>query len=475
MLTRALLILVFSQLGVALALAQVATVPAQMEKPFPNGQLHAELEKLTTAYQGGQWTTLQELARKAIGEARRAATADATKQALDVTKNHVALMWIGSDPFGKPILMRVIVHDPMPELFVADLPGLHEGSDDGALVELLLARTELGGATSVYASTPERNPALDLLPAFIQAIAGRLFDTIGAIAPVRPPGVARAPNTLYATVRRVGLPFKRASVRVKILARDPFFESESFKSAVPQLAARLQFDEGSASLCGRALARRLKDELPGSIDPACTEQPPRIASCRDKFDAAIARAYEDERATCVPNVPSELAGITMVNQRFREFVNASLTKTTETEVAFRNRPPTRIAYGAGTGVLMAPKLSQPRVKLANGVLAADPLPRVATMAFVNWRPEGYDPETPKVSDRERWRLMFGAALTPDFGIIGGGNVLLARGIGLTVGYGVLFAKGAMDEEVGKPPADDADAFRLSTVGTWFVGISYNYK
>lgn len=55
----------------------------------------------------------------------------------------------------------------------------------------------------------------------------------------------------------------------------------------------------------------------------------------------------------------------------------------------------------------------------SGFLSSDPLPRVMTMAFVNWSPVGYDAAAPSVTARERVRAFFGAALTPDFGVSAG--------------------------------------------------------
>ena len=84
------------------------------------------------------------------------ATDQTVKDALDVKKNHVAVGWIGSDAFGKTLMMRAVVHDPSPELFAVDLPGVRHSPQEGMLIELFLARTSNARSTSVYASTPEK-------------------------------------------------------------------------------------------------------------------------------------------------------------------------------------------------------------------------------------------------------------------------------------------------------------------------------
>jgi hypothetical protein len=122
-------------------------------------------------------------------------------------------------------------------------------------------------------------------------------------------------------------------------------------------------------------------------------------------------------------------------------------------------------------------LNRVRTKIDDdsGHLVSDPLPRVMTMAFINWSPGGYDEAASTMSRPERIRAFFGAALTPDFGMVGGVNVLLVRGIGIVGGVGVLFGKGAEPDEIGKAPAASADPFKLALSQSLFVGISYNYK
>jgi hypothetical protein len=69
----------------------------------------------------------------------------------------------------------------------------------------------------------------------------------------------------------------------------------------------------------------------------------------------------------------------------------------------------------------------------------------------------------------------GTTLTPDFGLMLGGNALLARGIGVSGGLAVLFAKGATEDEIGAAPVNSKDPFRLSVATAPFLGITYNYK
>ena len=146
------------------------------------------------------------------------------------------------------------------------------------------------------------------------------------------------------------------------------------------------------------------------------------------------------------------------------------------EFTFRNRPLTRWSFGAGAAVIAAAAVSPPRVDLDSaGAMVADPLPRALTMAHVNWSPRGYDEDAPDVRLAERYRLFFGAALTPDFGIVAGVNVLLVRGVGIAGGVAFLFARGAHETDIGKAPADPASPFRLTVPAALFIGLTWNAK
>lgn len=457
------------------ARAQVSTLPERVDGPFPTPRTHADLDLLTGHFNGGRWSDLQALARTIV-EAIASSNPKVT-ETLDVRRNYVAVMWIGADAFGKRRLMRFVVHDPQPELFSANLPGLRE-APGGMLYELLLSRTRFGRVTSSYDSVREQDPIEQTLPAFVQAVAGPLFGAIAAIAPLPRVGPPRPLPPVHATVSRVGLPFKRASVKLKAFASDPWFDDELFRVTTGALANALVFGEVSASACARAYATNLGATLPQAAIASCTSADPDLAACKAAFDTRLAADYASAVAACNAGAPSErdLDALGIVDRRFRELTTASLTNTAELETSFKNRPLTHVAFGAGMGVIVAARLSDPRVKLDTaGRLVADPLSRVMTMAFVNWSPRGYDPDAARMSIHERVRVLVGAALTPDFGIVGGGSVLIARGIGVSAGVGILFAKGAHDDEIGAPPASATDPYRLSVVTAPFVGISYTFR
>lgn len=451
------------------ARAQVVTVATPVDTIFATGRTHDELKALTKLYNAGDWEKLQKTAGDMVnGIAKAGGVPDNAKAALDTTRNHVALIWLGADANDAPQVMRTVLHDSPREIFSVDLPGVHDSATDGALYELLLTRTNVGRSVSAYTSTREADPLTEALPGFIQAIAGPLFGTFAAAAG----GELAAPKVLYATVKRVGLPFKRASVKVTTLVKDPWFERADYVDGIAKLAAKVRFEDVSASSCGRDLVDRLSIITP---PPACTN--PNVSACKAAFDSLMATAFKDAFVACDDGTPSDTnrEALQIADKRFRDYVTSSVTATATLELTFKNRPLTRVAFGAGSGVMMRPRLTEPRVNITDGVITADPLTRVMTMAFVNVSPGGYNADSAKMSAHERVRLMFGASLTPDFGVVAGVNILMSRGIGISIGWAALFGTGAAADAIGAPPADAKDPFKLTVANTPFVGITYNYK
>lgn len=497
--------------------AQVATTPESMTPaPFAIRRAPADLDGLTRFYNLSDWAGLQGLAREIICVVRRDASGameiddtseyescpegpvsgmvsestaaarrpaeSAVAAALDLRRNHVAVMWLGEDAFGKPQLMRVVVSRGSGQPYGLDLPGLSTSTKHGQLVELFLSRSLQGRVTSLYTSTREDDPLLAAVPAFIRALAGPLFATVGSIAG-NVPGLVRETVAvpprpkLAATVKRVGLPFRRAEVRLRAIAREPL-STEDFARSAQRLASTLSFNQVPRAMCARTLAATLAAELPTVTQAAvCSAPTADPLQCLNAFDTVLTANFEGGVKACDGGKPAadERRALERVDGDFRELVTEGTSTGAELDQTFENRPLSHFAFGAGTGVMPRASLTRSRVTTKNGVLAADPLDRVMTTAFVNWSPAGYDPEDPRMSAAERFRPFFGAALTPDFGPAAGLNVLLVRGIGVTAGAALLFGTGADPDEIGKPPSKPDDPYKLSIARAVFFGVSYTYK
>jgi hypothetical protein len=402
----------------------------------------------------------------------------AARDALDYSRHHVALVWIGTDALGTTQLMRANVRWPEPAAYSADLPGVL------GLTEVFVAGSVSARAASLYTSTAENDPLVEQLPGFVQAIFAPLSATVtGILGRVEGKAGARsfeeavAPPQLVVTISSVVLPLARASIHLRMEARD-LVTVEEFTSGVGELGAALIFDGAGRSTPARVQVAKLVDDLPIVAAGKCAASgsvAPAPVACRNELDAEIKAAYDAAMAKKPSTADAE--AIEWVDKQFRELVVNALSVSATLNTTLKNRPLTHFAFGAGAAVMPYARVNRVRTKLDedSGVLASDPLPRVMTMAFVNWSPRGYDEASPTLRASERFRGFLGAALTPDFGVVGGINVLLQRGIGIVGGVGLLFGNGAEPEEVGTPPAPSQDPFKLAVGRTAFVASGYNYK
>jgi hypothetical protein len=483
--------------------AQVNTVPEPLTAaPFLVRRPPGDLDALTRLFGISDWPGLQAAARSLICVVRRDAgqavepddaqeyeTCDdgaipdsAAGAALDPRRNDVALMWMDVDAFGRPQLLRVVVSRDDRPAYGLDLLGVSGAAGDRHLTELFLSRSPLGRVSSVYTSTREDDPRLAELPKFVQALAGPLFATVGtlagAIPGARPEAVpSRELPKIAATVRRVGLPFRRASIRLRAVGREPV-SSADFAASAASLASTFTFSDVPRAPCARGLAAALAEDLPPVTRmPVCSAADADPIACTTAFDRVLTAAYEHAVASCESGKPSReaRAALADVDDAFRTLVTTGTSTTAELDQTFKNRPPTHFSFGAGAAVMVTASLDRPRVTTDRGVIVADPLDRVMTMAFVNWSPGGYDEKSPSIRGAERVRLFLGAALTPDFGPAAGINVLLVRGIGITAGGAYLFGTGADASEIGEKPARPDDPYRIAAARALFVGIAYNFK
>jgi hypothetical protein len=483
--------------------AQILTTAAPLAPPYLVAcEASAELNQLTKLYNQGPSPELYAKLRRVIALAARDFTATvkadadldckdpsegwlARQSALDYRKHFVAVMWIGADPFGKSQLIRVVVHSGQREnAWLTDLPGIAPSADDPQLTDLTLANALHATSVSQYASTRDEDPlaadVADLFKTFGTSLIGTVGLLKGAIQKqdLQPEALKVVPK-LAVTVKRVRLPFARATVQLKAAIKTPT-ASERFGEAISELAAGLQFDEGAFSAKARTLAERLKTVVPAAAVKDCELEGPGTPqkfdpnTCLVNVGKAISTAFDGVRKDAGDE---ELEALRAVDAKFRSFFTERMNTSAELSLTFHNRPVTHFSLGAGTAVIGYGTLTKPRVKLddESGNLLADPLNRVMTMAFVNWSPRGYDSTSSGIPNTERWRGFFGAVLTPDFGPAAGLNVLLMRGLGVNVGAAVLFGKGALSSEVGAPPPASTDPFRLAVTYAVFAGVTYNYS
>jgi len=487
--------------GVPAASAQVSTTPRPLADPFPIARAYDDLKLLDDYYNAGNWKLALWHAKDLLQQAQGMATVEEVKRALDFREHYVIVTWIGRDAFEKPTLGRLVVHGrgvkaPPPSAegtnrehpLSADLPGVGVGERE-AVYEVFLSRGTRGKLADVYASTQEQNPTAEQLPAFAQAVASPLFDTIGVLAGPARPSPARAGKTavrevsLAATVSRVGLPFEHATVTWKAVAKEPVGPKE-LDASLAELADDLKFSAVPNSACAQGLIDAATRDVSATVktDKYCSADDSgsssAAAACRSAIGSRLAAMLAGQRCGGATPTKDERADLETVDKKVRQFVDDGLTTRVEGTVTFENRPPTHWSFGVGSAVITSASMSLPRVKVDENseLIAADPLPRPMTLTFVNWSPLGYDAKADRMSWSERVRPFAGATLTPDFGFAFGANILLVRGVGVIGGGAVMFAKGANAEDIGAPPANPDQPFTISYVKTkFFFGLSYNFK
>ncbi|MCU1386299.1 MAG: hypothetical protein JWL71_4996 [Acidobacteria bacterium] len=478
-----------------LASAQVATTPIAIGRAIDTGLPLADLAELTALYNRGRWDELQRKTEALLSAAAAKAVATPSGRAiadgLDFRNSYVIVVWIGTDPFGKTMLARTVVHRPASaEPFSPDLPGAGVGAADPQVFEAFLSRGMRGQLVSVYASSRDKDPAAQQLPAFMQAVASPLFATFGALAgslDVRAAatvaGVTEAaplkpePPSIAVTVSRVGLPFARAAIKWKAAAKEPV-DVDAFWDATDRFIQDLMFQEVPNSPCARAVAGGLAAAVKNaSAGQQCASAAATTSTCLAQFDSelrnAIAAGLKD--GACATPSRDDLSAVAKLDDKVRKFAAASMLTAADAELSFKNRPLAHWAFGAGSGVLASGSLSLPRVTVKNDVLVGDPLSRLVTMAFVNWSVAGYDAALDAVSAAERIRPFFGVTITPDFGLTAGVNLLLTRGIGITAGAVLMFANGAGADQIGTVTPNPDAPYALSYARGLVIGVSYTIK
>jgi len=419
-------------------------------------------------------------------------------EAFHLKADYVAVSWIGQDPLsGKATLMRVVLHGSSEpggrKEFVTDLPGVAVEEPSPKLMEIFLARSPQASLTSVFHASRDEAPIVAQIPDFARALAGPLIagaaalgGTIANQASRKAAGVGdpEAPRpALWAQVSRLTLPYRRATVRLQSVAEDGV-PPASLKKALARFAAAVPEKNAAYSMCARNYAAALD----GVVAPlfatggACATDTLDRA-CGMAFDRALQDAYAGWASSCVPGTTptaSDQAAVRLVDQSFRARFASARGVTADGDVTFHNRPLSHVSLGAGIAYIATASLSRPRAKLNDdGKYVPDPLTRSLTLAFVNWSPTGYDEKAATMSNAERFQVFVGGALTPDFGIVGGLNIQIVKGLGVAVGGGVLFGNGVdaayLNAETPQGPADPNDPFSVTREKVLFVGLTYNFK
>jgi hypothetical protein len=445
------------------------------------------IPKLTSAYQAGDAegfehaaamviTFVHQCANDSVEEADRALL-----ETLDLGSDYVVLAWPALDQFSEWTLYSAIVHRGA-DLYGRRLAGIQRGGKS-RFFQILVAPSVVDRLAGVYVSDPERHPLVAQLPAVAAAVANPLLAALaaqqGTIADRRALSAeAMSPGAVpasWASVARVDLPFRRASIQVELRA-SVAPAAGAVERQAEALRSRLAFLEVAHVPCATGFAAQLAAVV-GSLAGTCSGHP---GECLESANVQFTSLYEAQAPLCKGQSATEttrnLQGLQRVDGAFRKYVSELDATVIPASLRLENVPPTRFGLGLLTGYVVSARTKAVRVRSANGVISPDPPGRQLSMVVVNGAFRSYDPGrvSPGWSERIRW--FAGAVVAPDMGAGGGLSFLVVRGLALNAGALVLAVRTpAGGETLGRPPVNAADPFAVGAVRGGFVGVSYNFK
>jgi hypothetical protein len=439
---------------------------------------------LTSAYEAGNLELFDNAANRVVSSVRLcAATLDGPDRALlnsiDLKSDYVVVAWPAVGAVSDRSLYTALVHTG-DGLHGRTLPGIGSGSK-ARLFQILLAPSPLDRLAGVYVSAPEPNALEAQLPLVAAAIAGPLLVAMAA----QQGTVAARQDALstvdapaapaWASVARVDLPFRRASVHVELRASvAPAAAAVQFQAVA--LGRRMALVETPHVRCARELAAQLAAAL-GSLAGICADGP---GTCVQLADLQFSSLYEAQQPLCRGQTAAEtrqnLQALQRVDTAYRTYVGGLDRTVLAATLEVSNAPRSRYGFGIASGYLARPRTSATRARIANGLITADPLSRHLTMVVVTGAFRSYDTQrsSPGWSERTRW--FAGTVIAPEIGVGAGLSLLIVRGLAVSAGLVVVAVPTpAAGEAFRSPPVDTVDPFRVGAVRGAFVGLSYNFK
>ena len=269
------------------------------------------------------------------------------------------LAWPAAERLSDLSLYTAVVHGG-DGLHGRTLPGIGSGSK-GRLFQILLAPSALDRLAGVYVSDPERSTVEAQLPLVAAAIAGPLLTALasqqGTIAfRQQALSILDAPAApAWASVSRVDLPFRRASVHVELRA-----------SVAPALSAIQLAGRGARHAawrssrphtcrCAREFASQLTTVLT-SLAGVCTDGP---ELCVQLADAQFSAPYAEQQPLCRGQTAAEtrqnLQALQRIDTAFRTYVHGLDRIVLPATLEVSNAPPTRFGFGIVSGYLARPR------------------------------------------------------------------------------------------------------------------------
>jgi hypothetical protein len=419
------------------------------------------------------------------------------KRTLDYSRNFVLVVLATTNTSGDPMVLRFVVHSPMPTPFRMAVPGLEPELIDtkssparsrSHLLQVFLSPVKGARLTTALLSTQQSSPIEAQMPDFVRAA---LDPTVllpllqGVIPPLTRLGAAagleEAPKRpLVASLSRISLPHPRAEVKVQDVIKVPQMLSDD--SLRQMLTSALQVKRDVETPPGVekeaiAVSQHLYSQLlalingdnPEQWDPQTCTGAKWETNCWQRLaDVLAIKAVEKDACNNQCTGESQL-----VLQRYQRVLPSP--NTVNGASTLLNIPPARVSFGLMGGVFLNAGTSAPRAKIDSGKLAEDPIPYALTIAAIQFH-AGHDPTLTKMSRAERVRLFVGTVLTPSIGVAMGGGWAPVRNLSLNIGYAVMLIRTPKDtEQFGEAPKDKDQPFDAAAGYGPFFSLGYKLK
>jgi len=384
---------------------------------------------------------------------------------LDFGSRYYRLVFLASQPNGDTVLAQTLVHEPMPAGHI--LEGLHGPAQP--LLTLFVADNASARIHTAATVTQEGNPlAADLASLVSTTLTKAVLPVaIAHTLTIPPPPACDDCVPVFVTLSTLELPFARGNVAITDTVT--FDDQPGYVATrMKMLAADVTEDPSTAACVKRGVLALAAVPDGGSITSACTSA--TTLDVGSACSAAMKHAFDEEFSRQKPCTDPALrvAAVRMLDA-------ISADKATVAKTEFANVPRTHLTVGVATAFLFAAQQSAPRVSVQSGTIALNPLARPISLALVNWFPRGFNAKEPHLTNRERYRLFGGVALTPSFGPAAGGAIALSQNLAVNVGAALMLTDVVKSgEAVGAAPID-ASPFKVGVALGWFAGFSYNLK
>jgi len=422
-----------------------------------------------------------------------------------VQRAYVRFIWPTVDGEGNLVARQILYRSRNGPLLIDTLPGILAGPSkpptERPYYDILVtfdrvgttSNDELPALTTFYVSKKKNSPEsetgllgrLGIVEVAAAAEGMKFFrERVGKPVDVGLRGSPAMPRTVL-KVYAPALPERRAEISV----RDWIFTpptSDRLKEAALDLADDLSASSGRVSPCAASLAVAYADAVSDTSSESAvpTIFSPQAVVFRDRLNDALDASYDavlKDTSKCPKDTGYVGADpVAKVDDAFRDLVKGLGTNVATGETQLHNEPREHVSFGFLSAARFGSVAGEARVRLADdGTVVEDPLPRLLNAVIVDWHPFGYhSAELVTFRDRGSVKLLTGATVSPDFGVVGGAGYSPLKGLSLNLGYAVLVVnsprEGVPLHDL-PPEALRNDPFKSALSRTWFWGLSYSFQ